>query len=84
MQKAAKVELLLAETILNPSLVIEKLSAYYRCNSYNSGNPSPNTLTPDADFEEICAKISVHIVPFFVKILSDKLEPFRIAALKSI
>lgn len=84
LQRAAKIQILLAETISHPTLVLQKLIAYHRCNTYASGNISPLPLRPDADIEDISLTMFPQIISFFLRVLSDKLEPFRIAAIKSI
>lgn len=84
LQKAAKIELLLAETISHPSLVNEKLEAYNRCNAYSLGNCEPESLRPDVDMEGFSVAVFPQLAPFLLKMLSDKLEPVRVAALKSI
>lgn len=45
---------------------------------------NPNPLGPDADLEDVCINMLPQIINFFLKTLYDKLEPVRIAALKSI
>jgi hypothetical protein len=42
--KAAKIELLLADTINQPTLLGEKLEAFNRANSFANGNSSPNKI----------------------------------------
>ena len=84
LQRAAKIELLLAETISHPTLVHEKLEAYNRCNAYSSANCDPEPLCADVDMEDFSITVFPHIVTFLIKMLSDKLDPLRVAALKSI
>jgi hypothetical protein len=49
--KAAKIELLLAETINQPSLLGEKLEAYNRANAFANGNPNPQKINIRVDYE---------------------------------
>jgi hypothetical protein len=84
LQKAAKIQLLITETVSHPSLLMEKLEAYHRCNSYALNNVNPTPLSPDSDLEDTTANIFPQIINFLLKTLSDKLEPFRVASLKSI
>ena len=75
LQRAAKIELLLAETISHPTLVHDKLEAYNRCNAYSSANCDPEPLCADVDMEDFSITVFPHIVTFLLKMLSDKLEP---------
>ena len=70
--KAAKIELLLADTINQPNLLGEKLDAFNRANSYASGNINPPKIDVRVDYEEVSYIIGPSIIPFLVKVLTDK------------
>ena len=48
--KAAKIELLLADTINQPTLLGEKLEAFSRANSFANGNTSPPRIEARIDY----------------------------------
>ena len=70
--KAAKIELLLADTINQPNLLGDKLDAFNRANSYASGNTNPPKIDVRVDYEEVSYNIGPSIIPFLVKVLTDK------------
>jgi hypothetical protein len=65
-------------------LLSEKLEAYHRANSYANGNINPPKIEARVDYEETIYTIGASIIPFLVKMLSDKSEILKISSLKSI
>ena len=69
--KAAKIELLLADTINQPSLVGHKVDAYNRASSYANGITTPPRVETRTDYEEVAYTMTSSLLPFLLKVLED-------------
>lgn len=94
--KAAKIQLLAAEAIKQPSMIDQKVICYWRATcqfqdldgqsnvQLNGQRNDQNSLLPNQDIYTILLKIGGNLSRFLVRVLFDKWEPMRIAAMRGL
>ena len=106
--KAAKIQLLAAEAIKQPSMIDQKVICYWRATCQfqdldgqsniqknipqaplnvqwnGQWNDQLNSLLPNQDIYTVLLKIGGNLSRFLVRVLFDKWEPMRIAAMRGL
>ena len=86
MMKAAKIEILICDGIVQHSMINLKVEALQRAAEYSLGqkNIFVSKITPNYDVYTALLKLTSPLSRLLIKCLEDKLEPVRIASLKTI
>lgn len=86
MLRAAKLETIFADAINQHSMSDEKIGALQRAAEYFSGQRviSAIRVSPSHDTYSALLKISPTLCKFLTKCLNDKLEPLRVAAIRTL
>ena len=86
--KAAKIQLLIAEAIKQPSMINEKMQAYFKATELFLGKSlnsnAPLVISCNYDVYTALLRINPHLCKFLVKMLYEKLDPLKIAALRGL
>ena len=85
--KAAKIQLLVAEAIKQPSMINEKMQAYYKATELFMGKTSGHSsivISNNYDIYTALLKISGNLCKFLLKMLFERLDPLKIAAIRGL
>lgn len=84
--KAAKIQLLVAEAIKQPSMINDKMQAYYKATELFMGRQNMSNLQISNNFDIYSAllRISSNLCKFLLKILFEKVDPLKIAAIRGL
>lgn len=85
--RAAKLEIILADAINQHSMSNEKIGALQKAAEYFSGQRgafSSNRISPSYDIYSALLQLSPILCRFLTRCLNDKLEPLRVAAIRTL